>query len=183
MSNNKIILDGCIKAFKESNEIDLSDSEVFEIFALTQVHKDSNVTYENIISSIVDGGNDGGIDSIMVFIDDEFIETIYSLENFDFTNKTNAKFIISQCKKVDKFKESTIDKLITTIPVLFDLENDETNLLKRFNSDLVNQTLLLIDVWKKTAISGGKISLEYMYVCNASDKKYNTVFTQKLSNW
>ncbi|WP_201501862.1 hypothetical protein [Psychrobacter cibarius] len=40
MSNNKIILDGCIKAFKESNEIDLSDSEVFEIFALTQVHKD-----------------------------------------------------------------------------------------------------------------------------------------------
>ncbi len=60
----------------------------------------SNVTYENIISSIVDGGNDGGIDSIMVFIDDEFIETIYSLESFDFTNKTNAKFIISQCKKV-----------------------------------------------------------------------------------
>lgn len=179
MSNNKIILDGCIKAFKESNEIDLSDSEVFEIFALTQVHKDSNVTYENIISSIVDGGNDGGIDSIMVFIDDEFIETIYSLESFNFTNKTNAKFIISQCKKVDKFKESTIDKLITTVPVLFDLENDETNLLKRFNSDLVNQTMLLIEVWKKTAISGGKISLEYMYICNASDKKYNTVFTQK----
>ncbi len=32
MSNEKIILEGCIKAFKESNEIDLSDSELFEIF-------------------------------------------------------------------------------------------------------------------------------------------------------
>ncbi|CAN6961914.1 hypothetical protein NYA8BAC_02763 [Psychrobacter okhotskensis] len=76
MSNEKIILEGCIKAFKESNEIDLSDSELFEIFSLTQIHKDSSVTYENILSSIVDGSNDGGIDSIMIFINDEYIDNI-----------------------------------------------------------------------------------------------------------
>ena len=182
MSNDKIILEGCIKAFKESNEIDLTDSEVFEIFSLTQIHKDSNVTYENIISSIVDGGNDGGIDSIMVFIDDEFIDSIDSLENIKFNNGINSKFIISQCKKVNSFKESTIDKLITTVPVLFDLENNKNSkdsLLTRFNSDLVDQALLLTDVWEKTAIGGGKISLEYVYIWNASDKKFNNVFSQK----
>lgn len=179
MSNNKIILEGCIRTFKETNEIDLTESEVFEIFSLSQIHKDRNITYENIISSIVDGGNDGGIDSIMVFIDEEFVESIDDLENFNFANKTNSKFIITQCKKENSFKEGPLDKLITTIPVLFDLEKNELALLSRFNSDLVEQALLLIEVWKNTAISGGKISLEYIYTCNASEIVINDVFKQK----
>lgn len=179
MSNNKIILEGCIKTFKETNEIDLTESEVFEIFSLSQIHKDRNITYENIISSIVDGGNDGGIDSIMVFVDEEFVESIDDLENFNFANKTNSKFIITQCKKENSFKEGPLDKLITTIPVLFDLEKNELALLSRFNSDLVEQALLLIEVWKNTAISGGKISLEYIYTCNASEIVVNDVFKQK----
>ena len=179
MSNEKIILEGCIKAFKESNEIDLSDSELFEIFSLTQIHKDSSVTYENVLSSIVDGSNDGGIDSIMIFINDEYIDNIDSIDNFNFTNKTNAKFIISQCKKASSFKEGIIDKLITTVPVLFNLENEEELLLSRFNSDLVNQALLLTEVWKKTATSGGKISLDYLCISNAPSRNFNTVFSQK----
>lgn len=180
MSNNKIILEGCIKAFKESNEINLSESETFEVFSLTQIHKDRNITYENIISAIVDGGNDGGIDSLMVFIDEEFVENIDDLENFSFSNKTEAKFIITQCKKENSFKEGPIDKLITTIPTLLDLEKNETALLSRFNSDLVSQALLLIEVWKKTAISGGNISIDYVYTCNAAEVIVNDVFNQKV---
>ncbi len=180
MSNNKIILEGCIKTFKETNELDLNDSEVFEIFSLTQIHKDRNITYENILNSIVDGGNDGGIDSMMVFIDEEFVENIDDLENFNFSNKTTSRFIITQCKKENSFKEGPIDKLISTIPVLLDLEKTETALLSRFNSDLVDQTLLLIEVWKKTAISGGSISLDYIYATNASEIVVNNVFEQKV---
>lgn len=180
MSNNKILLEGCIKTFKENNELDLADSEIFEIFSLTQIHKDRNITYENIVSSIVDGGNDGGIDSLMVFVDEEFVENSDDLENFNFSNKTNSRFIIAQCKKENSFKEGPIDKLITTIPILLDLEKSETALLSRFNSDLVEQTLLLIEVWKKTAISGGSISLDYIYAANASEIMVNDVFNQKV---
>lgn len=179
MSNNKIILEGCINNFKDTNEIEQHESEVFEIFTLSQIHKDRNITYENIVNSIVDGGNDGGIDSLMVFIDEEFVESIDDLSNFNFTSKTKSRFIISQCKKENSFKESSIDKLITTIPVLFDLEKNETALLSRFNSDLVDQTLLLIEVWKKTAISGGCISLDYIYATNSPEIIINDVFKQK----
>jgi hypothetical protein len=181
MSNNKIILEGCIKLFKENNELDLPQSEVFELFALTQIHKDRNITFENIENSIVDGGNDGGIDSLMVFIDEEYVENLDDLENFNFTNKTKSKFIISQCKKENSFKEGPIDKLITTIPILFDLEKTEIALLSRFNSDLVNQTLLLTDVWQKTAIGGGSITVDYIYTANASEIVINNVFKQKVT--
>ena len=122
MSNNKIIIEGCIDTFKKTNELDLSQGEIFELFALTQIHKNRNITFENIEASIVDGGNDGGIDSVMIFIDEEYIENIDDLDNFNFSNKTKSRFIISQCKKENSFKETAIDKLITTMPIILDLE-------------------------------------------------------------
>ncbi|MBY0540884.1 MAG: AIPR family protein [Campylobacterales bacterium] len=179
MSNDKIIIEGCIKIFKESNELDLKESEVFELFSLTQIYKDKNITFENIANSIVDGSNDGGIDSVMIFIDDEFIENIDDLDNFNFSNRTKSKFIISQCKKENSFKESVIDKLITTMPILLDLEKNEIALLSRFNSDLVSKIILLTEVWQKTAISGGSISVEYIYIANASKIEINDIFNQK----
>lgn len=179
MNNNRIILEGCIQGFKKTNELSLPDNEVFEIFSLTQIHKDRNITYENIISSIVDGGNDGGIDSIMVFVNEEFIENVDDINNFDFTKKPKTKFIISQCKKENSFKEGAIDKLITSMPILLDLERNETALLARFNSKLVEQALLLIETWKKTSINGGTISLEYIYVSNAPEIEISSVFEEK----
>lgn len=179
MSNDKIIIEGCIKIFKETNELDLKESEVFELFSLTQIYKDKNITFENITNSIVDGSNDGGIDSVMIFIDDEFVENIDDLDNFNFSNRTKSKFIISQCKKENSFKESVIDKLITTMPILLDLEKNEKALLSRFNSDLVSKVILLTEVWQKTAISGGSISVEYIYIANASKIEINDIFNQK----
>lgn len=180
MSNNKIILEGCINIFKEQNEINLNESETFELFSLTQINKDKNITFENIINSIVDGSNDGGIDSIMIFIDEQCVENIDEIENFQFSNRTIAKFIFTQCKKENSFKESSLDKLITTIPVLLDLEKNETALLSRFNSDIVNQIMILIEIWKKTAISGGSISCEYNYITNSPEIQKNEVFNQKV---
>ena len=179
MSNDKIIIEGCIKIFKENNELDLKESEIFELFSLTQIYKDKNITFENISNSIVDGSNDGGIDSMMIFIDDEFIENLEDLDNFAFSNKTKGKFIISQCKKDNSFKESVIDKLITTMPILLDLEKTEKALLSRFNSDLVNKVILLTEVWQKTAISGGSVSVEYVYIANAPKIEINDIFNQK----
>lgn len=66
MNNSRIILEGCIKSFKEINEIELNESELFEIFTISQLYKDKSITYENIVNSIVDGSKDGGIDSLMV---------------------------------------------------------------------------------------------------------------------
>lgn len=179
MSNNRIILEGCIKIFKDTNEIELNQSELFELFSLSQIYKDKDLTYENIQNSIVDGSNDGGIDSLMVLIDDEYLENIDDLENFNFTNKTRSKFLISQCKKENSFKEGPIDKLITTIPILFDLEKSETALLSRFNSDLVEQAILLREVWQKTIIGGGTISIDYIYTTNSAEIQVNNIFEQK----
>lgn len=133
ISNNKIILSGCINQYKTQNELTTTDGETYELFALTQISKSNDLAFEDIQNSIVDGGNDGGIDSILVIIDDFVPESIEDIEEIKFSRKTNVEILISQCKRENSFKESVIDKLITTLPELFNLSSSEDALLIRFN--------------------------------------------------
>jgi hypothetical protein len=57
--NNKILLEDCIKEFKESNQINLPDDDVFELFSLSQISKRYNLSYDDIENSIVDGSKEG----------------------------------------------------------------------------------------------------------------------------
>lgn len=180
MSNNRIILEGCITQYKTENQLEAVDSEIFELFTLTQITKNLDITFENIQNSVVDGSKDGGIDSVIIIVDDEIIDTIDDLEDINFSNKIVSKFIISQCKKENSFKESTIDKLITSCQILFDLEKDENDLIKRFNTSLVEKVLILRKVWLNTSINGGLIKLEFNYCCNATEIQINDAFSSKV---
>lgn len=181
MSNNRIILEGCISQYKSENQLEAVDSEIFELFTLTQVTKNLNITFENIQNSVVDGAKDGGIDSVIVIVDDEIIDSIDDLSDLKFSNKTISKFIISQCKKENSFKESTIDKLITSCPILFDLEKNEVSLISRFNSELVEKIMILRKAWLDTSVNGGVISIDFNYCCNATKVEMNGAFESKVN--
>ncbi|WP_276700885.1 AIPR family protein [Chryseobacterium sp.] len=177
--NNKIILSGCIDQFKTQNELLTNDSETFELFSLTQITKDYELTFETIQDSIVDGGNDGGLDSILIIIDDFVPVSIEDLEDITFNRKTNVKIIITQCKKENSFKESSLDKLITSIPELFDLGKSVSALLTRFNSSVVTKATIARESWRKCTIAGGKLEIAYNYCANAEIIEVNTTFIQK----
>lgn len=181
MGNNKIILNGCIEQFKNANELSTNDSETFELFALTQVTKTYNLSFESIQSSIVDGGNDGGIDSIMVLIDDFIPESIDDLSDIKFTRKTSVTLLISQCKKENSFKESALDKLITSLPELFNLEKSVDALLVRFNPDLVEKGLVARESWKRCSVGGGQLNIKFNYCTNAESVEVNGSFNDKIS--
>lgn len=180
MSNERIILEGCIAQYKEDNELSaLRDGDIFELFAINEITKSYQLSFENIQDSIVDGGHDGGIDSIILLVNDEVVESLDDLEDFKFNNKTVIKVIITQCKKENSFKEGPLDKLITSIPELFDLSSTDTSLLTRFNSNVVDKAMLVRDVWTKTAVKGGNVVIQYVYACNADEVVVNGAFNSK----
>jgi hypothetical protein len=181
MSNYSIILNGCINQFKTNNEILGPESEIFELFGLTQITKQLDLTFEDIENSIVDGGNDGGIDSLLILIDDTSQQSLEDLEEIKFTNKTQLTIIISQCKKEKSFKELAIDRLITTIPELFNLERSEDALLMRFNANLVEKALIAREAWKKCTISGGRLQLIFNYSSFSETIEINGAFQAKIN--
>ncbi len=63
--NNTIVLGGCTTTFKNQNGLQsVPDDAAFEIFSSLQVTKGSEVAFSDIEDSIVDGGQDGGVDSV-----------------------------------------------------------------------------------------------------------------------
>ena len=51
-NNATVILNGCIEKFKSDNDLSLNESEIFELFALNQIIKNEDVTFENVMNSI-----------------------------------------------------------------------------------------------------------------------------------
>jgi len=139
------------------------------------------LSFEVIQNSIVDGGNDGGIDSIIVIIDDFVPESIEDLDDIKFTRKTSVTILISQCKKETSFKETAIDKLITSLPELFNLAKSIDALLIRFNPNLVEKATIAREAWKRCSIGGGKLNIGFNYCTNAESVEVNGSFNDKIS--
>ena len=70
MKNNERILNAVISNFREENNLK-NDLSVFDYFTVFQILKDKEIDTDDINTTIVDGGQDGGIDSVAVFINDK----------------------------------------------------------------------------------------------------------------
>ncbi|EBQ8843515.1 hypothetical protein DKS49_21285, partial [Salmonella enterica subsp. enterica serovar Derby] len=70
-TNDQIILEQILKDKKNELDVDIKDSEFFEIYSASEILKDYDVTYDDIEYGIVGNGGDGGIDSIFTFINGE----------------------------------------------------------------------------------------------------------------
>lgn len=176
-ANTSIILKGCIEKFKNENELTLQDSDVFELFSLSQIMKNEDVSFDNLMDSITDGGQDGGIDSIIILHNGDYIEedTEYSCKSSSIT-----KLIITQSKTEKTFKETCIDKLITTLPLLFNLETDNEELMTRFNSHILKKRNVFVKIWSDTASNGGNVEVCINYACMANEIEISTSFESKM---
>ncbi|MEK6525115.1 AIPR family protein [Myroides odoratimimus] len=179
--NNKIILNGCIQQFKEANQLTVNNDEIFELFSLVQITKGYDLTFESLQESIVDGGNDGGIDSIITLVDDFVIDSVEDLDDIIFDRKKNVTIIISQCKNENSFKELAIDRLITSIPELFSLEKTTRDLLQRFNPNIVEKGSIARESWKKCMAAGAKLKIIFNYCANAENIEINNIFELKVN--
>ena len=180
MKNNTIVLESCIRQFKEENEFVGNDSSVFEIFSLSQICKRDDYSVDVLDSSIIDGANDGGLDSIVLFVDNEYLYDMDSVESLKYTKNTEFRIQLSQVKYESSFKESALDKLIASIPVLFNLETSEQSLAKRFNIELVERIMLMRKAWLSTVNSGGRVKVEVFYFTKANEVEVNSVFLEKV---
>jgi len=181
-SNNTVILNNCIQEYKEKNEIILSNHTALLFFALEQITKYYELSYEEIEASIVDGGRDGGIDAFVILVNEKAINSEDQLEEeIHFSESTKVNILIIQVRMEKSFKEDALDKIITNIPLLLDLELNEKILLNRFNTSLVERIMIFRRIWEKAASKNAKIKIEYAYICKANEiNNLSTAFNSKV---
>lgn len=175
-TNRQSILEKIIEDFQKNNELIDNNNSVFELFSLNQIMKANDVSFENITNSIVDGGNDGGIDSIVIIHRGECLD-IDSDHKFD--NDSKIKLIISQCKKESSFSETSIDKLISTIPVLFNSNKTDKELKQRFNDQILEKKQIFNKAWEEILVAKGSLEIYINYITFADKIEVNQTFKSK----
>ena len=166
-TNDQIILEQILKDKKSELDIDIKDSEFFEMYSASEILKDYDVTYDDITYSIVGNGGDGGIDSIFTFVNGELQKEDTQLNTQ--MRKNHIELVIIQSKTSPTFKEDAIIKFRETVQDLFDLGNDLEKFKQRYNSLLLEKVTIFRNAYSKLAKTFPTIVIKFFYATQGMD--------------
>lgn len=83
-NNEEKVFNAILENFKKEYTIP-KKIDAFNIFVPYQICKNKMIGVEEAMESCVDGGNDGGIDNIFIFVNDMLIKTKEDYEKLNIT--------------------------------------------------------------------------------------------------
>lgn len=152
-------LEANFNAWKEERMPNLDKSKAFERFAVEQVLKDADLTDEEIELGNLGGGDDGGVDSMYLFMNRTLIWDETDLPDPVLT----VEIVIIQAKNETGFKETAIQKLQSFTSDLFNYSKpiDQLTYLNSLARDAIDRIRGKYDKALKDAPST-KISYHYV---------------------
>lgn len=148
--NDIVLIDSIIEGMNGSAPLtDQRKGDLFEQFATEQLLKEYDLSTEEISKGIVDGKDDGGIDSMFIFVNGNLLQ-----DSRDFTwprTSCEIKVVIITCKHYETFKQDVVNSEIATITEIFDLSISNTNLIGHYNNDILYQRQLFNEAYVKMA--------------------------------
>lgn len=171
--NDRIVLKTVLESNQAEIAPELTESDYFEIFSAEQVLKEYDLNYDEIQSGIVGGGNDGGIDSIHVFVNGSLIQedTEIGYDNFD--RNLTIDLCIVQAKKVNSFGETPIQKFDTTFRELFYLGDSLDGMQAVYNEQLLSIVEKFRTIWTTHAAKLPKLNISFSYVSIGDEPNQN----------
>lgn len=161
-TNDQIILEQIIKDQCEESEGEFSFPEYFEIYTASQILKNYDLSYDDILSGIVGKGGDGGIDSMFTFVNGELLKEDREVNTA--IRKNHIETFIIQSKISASFKEDTLMKFRESAQDLFNLDSPLDRHRARYNSELIDQVSIFREAYSKLARTFPKIDISYSYV-------------------
>lgn len=160
-TNDQIILDQIVDQRK--NEIGgiIADDEFFEIFSAEQLLKDYDLSYDELLSGIVSGGNDAGIDSMYTLVNGELVVEDTDLGAFMRDLSVDVVFI--QSKATAGFQEEPVNKFTSAVRDLLDLSVDLDSLATVYNEELRDGVLRFRDTYTRLAGKFPKLHIRFVY--------------------
>lgn len=177
--NNTIMIKECLADFIAENEIEIEISEAFELYVLYLLNKKTNLSADDLKLAIVDGGNDGGIDTFLLLVDDYVINSEDEIDNIKIVSDSTFKIIIGQSKYNNKFSEDIVNKIFISMDTIWNIETDLNQLSEIFNEQLVERIIWFRELWKKSIVKGANIIIQFYYGCISNNINESETFRTK----
>ncbi len=174
MTNSQILLKEIVnQEFTEAEEYS-NKTQFFEFFTSSQILKDYELSNEEINSSIIGGGNDGGCDSMFLFLNGECI-TPDMIDTLKSPRGASLEFIIIQSKFTEGFGEDAIMKWKTVSENLMNMNSDVEQYKQRYTEDVRDMFMLFRNSLKKLITSQPKVVIRYYYATLGIDVHPNVI--------
>ena len=185
MSNNtRVLLGQFLEQQKTDRTTSLPDDTAFELFACEQVLKDSELSVDDLSTGIVGGGNDGGIDGVYAFLNDQVIADDSDIFDGDFSASRISRGVpltlrLVQAKRENSFTETAIDLASSSTSRLLDLELSEEHLKTLYSAPLVERFALFRRALERLAVRHPSVHIEFSYVTRGDKETINAKVQQK----
>jgi hypothetical protein len=145
-----------------------SEGAAFEIFASELVLRPYDLSLDDVKAGIVGGGQDGAIDSVYVFFDDNVLDEDSDVVDppskpADFSQDRLLELWIIQTKTTPAFAETTLDQLENSIRRLLDLAQPLDGLKVLYNERLLARIALFRTAWDKLITRRPRIGVNVVY--------------------
>lgn len=163
LSNNQVLLKQIIQQeFADSSGFQ-SIGEYFEYFSSSEILKNYQLSDDEIIHGISGGGQDGGCDSLFVFLNEELL-TEDLVETLDCPLESKLSFYIIQSKYQQTFSQDVFLKWKDTLNNLLPLESDVNKFETQYNDKVREAFQIFKDCVLEFATKRLKISFNFYYV-------------------
>jgi len=177
-TNDQIILKQIIHQKIDEMETKLTESDYFERFVSDQALKNYDLSYDEIDSCIVDGGDDGGVDAIYLLINGDLINLDSDVS--DFKRNIKIDLILVQAKTTNSFSHASISKLISSSKDLLNFSMPIPSLQKHYNSKLVSIIEKFRKVYRSLLTRHPELCLTYIYATYGDTKEiHHNLFWEK----
>lgn len=166
-TNQQIILETLLEQKRQELDSSLSLDDYFHLFAVEQILKNYELSYDEIDEGIVDNGGDGGIDSIYTFVNSELIQR--DSELIDAKRNAVVDMFAIQSKNTNGFSETPIDKCIASGKDLFDLSKTIDSLRSVYNNSLLTNIDTFRKQYLKLASKFPVLHFHYYYVAKGTE--------------
>ena len=166
-TNDLVLVRQLVSQSKDEVAPDLSPSEYFEIFAAEQALKDRDLSYDEIEDGIVDGGGDGGIDAVYLFVNNTLCRETVDPE--EYKRNVPMELVFVQAKMSDGFSETSMEKFVASARDLLDLNPDTDTLASVYNSDLLEKIGTFRRCYVQLTSKFPKLSIRYYYAALATE--------------
>lgn len=159
--------------------------DVFERFAVTQLRKPGELSGPELEAGIVDGTKDGGIDAFYVFLNGVMLTPDHpfpdqaSEAHKSLARNPRLEMLLVQAKNQDSWKETSWEKLLSTLANVLDLTRTDVGLEEIYNSQVVEATGLARTALPLLAPKFPKVSMRVAYVTRAPETNLTKAVTDK----
>ncbi|MDE2951983.1 MAG: AIPR family protein [Chloroflexota bacterium] len=158
------VLTRLVKQSHAGAESKLCITKYFEIYVAEQILKDRKLSPEAVRTGIVGGGDDGGIDSLFLFADQELVDDCNSSNFLNRQNRVEIELVLIQSKFSHKSPLTAIQKLALNLPELLNLESQPESASNKYDVRIVNTLLRFQDLRTSLADKFPSVKIRIYYV-------------------